>query len=366
MVHEYIGSKITIISRNDKRYEGVLHSIDVEKSTITLKDVRYFENSQGGTSGPASSTVFEMIVFRGSDITDLAVCQPSTGSSNKAGLPDSPAVVSLNEGSSPEPSPPDAGYPNQPRSGGGPRASKGSPKMSYLGASGGNPPSSRGGQKDSSKNRQRGGGGHSGRSFRGGAHSHHGGGSHQRSYVVGELKPRINQALKAELETDFDFSEHNKKFDKALGDRVGAASPDQPVRPGESASELRPGSASGSPGSGPDGAGGQDEAGGASAEAPDASRKGLAVGGYNKVSGFFDSISCETLDPERSRRSQGSSDPQAKAQRERQKMIDRETFGTSAVRSRGNSYNRGPHRRGGGGHRGGGFHAGGRFNRREA
>ncbi|KAH8581695.1 Sc6p-like [Cryptosporidium sp. chipmunk genotype I] len=376
MVHEYIGSKITIISRNDKRYEGVLHSIDVEKSTITLKDVRYFENDLNGTPGPASSTVFEMIVFRGSDITDLAVCQPAAVANNN-GLPDDPAILSVNGGSgktsaqnqSHVADSNNTNHQQQKAFETGSNNSRRSPKMSYSSAvSGGKPSGSNqgnssasNGHKDHSKNRQK-GSGYSGRSYRGsgGSSHHYNNGGHQRSFVVGELKPRINQALKAELDTEFDFSEQNKKFEKTFNEGIASAQTEQGIKLGGTVSET--GDQSGAINTGLCASGNSN----GNDTTDDNSSKKLTVGGYNKVSGFFDSISCETLDPERSKKPQGSSDPQAKALREKQKLIDKETFGTSAVKPRTGSYNRGSHhRRSGGSHRGG-YHGNNRFNKREA
>ncbi|KAL3129579.1 Sc6p-like and SM domain-containing protein [Cryptosporidium hominis] len=377
MVHEYIGSKITIISRNDKRYEGVLHSIDVDKSTITLKDVRYFENGPNGTPGPASSTVFEMIVFRGSDITDLAVCQPAAATNNN-GLPNDPAILSVNGGSGTNSAQSqgqshvaDTSSVNQQKPlEASPSNSRRSPKMSYSNAVSGGKPSSTNqgsssisnGRKDHSRNRQR-GGGYSGKSYKGSGGSSHynNGGGSQRSFIVGELKPRINQALKAELDTEFDFSEQNKKFEKTLNEGLASAQTEQGVKLEGTISDT--GNKSGAMNTGLGISGNSNASNDTTDDDPS---KKLTVGGYNKVSGFFDSISCETLDPERSKKFQGSSDPQAKALREKQKQIDKETFGTSAVKPRTGSYNRGSHhRRGGGSHRGG-YHGNNRFNKREA
>ncbi|KAK9174073.1 Scd6-like Sm domain protein [Cryptosporidium meleagridis] len=375
MVHEYIGSKITIISRNDKRYEGVLHSIDVDKSTITLKDVRYFENGPNGDPGPASSTVFEMIVFRGSDITDLAVCQPATAKNNN-GLPNDPAILSVNGGSGTTSAQSQShvadtnGVTNQQKPlEASSSNSRRSPKMSYSNAvsggkhSGANQGSSStsNGRKDHSRNRQR-GGGYSGKSYKGSggsSHYHNSGGS-QRSFIVGELKPRINQALKAELDTEFDFSEQNKKFEKTFNEGLTSAHTEQGVKLEGTISDTDNKSGSMNTGLGICGNSNANDT------TDDDPSKKLTVGGYNKVSGFFDSISCETLDPERSKKPQGSSDPQAKALREKQKQIDKETFGTSAVKPRAGSYNRASHhRRNNGSHRGG-YHGSNRFNKREA
>lgn len=378
MVHEYIGSKITIISRNDKRYEGVLHSIDVEKSTITLKDVRYFENGPDGVPGPASSTVFEMIVFRGSDITDLAVCQPAETEPNNHEIPDDPAILSVNGGSNFASNQTihdvssNAMSQQQRQFVASSGNQRGSPKMSYSNAvSGGRHAinnqgggSSVGYNKDNSKNRQR-NNGYPGRSCRGGFGGGVGGGGggmgggHQRSFVVGELKPRINQALKAELETEFDFSEHNKKFEKTINGSFSIYGEQGSKQESSHSGQNDQLGAIKNAGSGLGGGSGSPSLNSESIEA-DQSKK-LMFGGYNKGSGFFDSISCETLDPERSKRLQGGPpDPQIKAMRERQKLIDKETFGASAVKPRPGSYNRGPN------NRRGGYQSSHRFNKREA
>ncbi|KAG2172133.1 hypothetical protein INT44_006602 [Umbelopsis vinacea] len=76
----YIGSKISLISRSDIRYVGVLHNINSEDSTVALEHVQSFgtEGRRGNPSEeiPPSDNVFEYIVFRGSDIKDLQVFEP--------------------------------------------------------------------------------------------------------------------------------------------------------------------------------------------------------------------------------------------------------------------------------------------------
>ncbi|OII75887.1 hypothetical protein cand_002910 [Cryptosporidium andersoni] len=302
MVHEYIGSKITIISRNENRYEGILHSIDVDESTITLKDVRHF-----GTEGrclpeiPPTPTIFEMIVFRGSDITDLAVCQTNTN------FPQDSAIISVSVNEKPKSSC------NRPTTDINQHAqtnlhlidppilnnameksvqSAGVPVQNITSSNSRKQPKE---QKDNNRNRNRG----SNRNYH--TNNHHHTTNNQRSFVVGELKPRVNQTLKAELDTEFNFSEQNKKFDKS-----------QPLQ--------------------------------IQIEQNNVSNQSLPVGGYSKTSGFFDSISCETLDPERTKKKSGQIDAQQRALREKQKQIDKETFGASALRSHGPSYQRGMRR----------------------
>ncbi|CAO3639507.1 unnamed protein product [Cunninghamella blakesleeana] len=73
----YIGSKISLISLSDIRYVGTLHSINTNDSTVSLENVRSFgtEGRRGSADDevPASDTVFDFVVFRGSDIKDLQV-----------------------------------------------------------------------------------------------------------------------------------------------------------------------------------------------------------------------------------------------------------------------------------------------------
>ncbi|KAG5175403.1 Scd6-like Sm domain-containing protein [Tribonema minus] len=72
---QLIGSRISLISKKDIRYEGILYGIDVENSSVTLQDVKSWgtENRVEGPQVPASDEIFGCIVFRGQDIKDLHV-----------------------------------------------------------------------------------------------------------------------------------------------------------------------------------------------------------------------------------------------------------------------------------------------------
>lgn len=74
----YIGSQISLISKSDIRYEGTLSSIDTTQHTVSLSNVRSFgtEGRRGdGREIPASTELYEIIIFRGADIKDLTVIQ---------------------------------------------------------------------------------------------------------------------------------------------------------------------------------------------------------------------------------------------------------------------------------------------------
>ncbi|PFH35653.1 FFD and TFG box motifs protein [Besnoitia besnoiti] len=95
----YLGSQISLISNTEIRYEGILHSINAEQATVTLRMVRSL-----GTEGrrhpediPPSPQVYDCIVFKGSDIKDLTVCSEPDPSlvSHLSSFPPDPAIVSV-------------------------------------------------------------------------------------------------------------------------------------------------------------------------------------------------------------------------------------------------------------------------------
>jgi len=89
-----LGSKISLISKSEIRYEGILYTIDAEQSIIALAKVRSF-GTEGRPSempvGPRDE-VYEYIIFRGTDIKKIEVCE-NTSQQTLSGLHNDPAIV---------------------------------------------------------------------------------------------------------------------------------------------------------------------------------------------------------------------------------------------------------------------------------
>ncbi|XP_054639335.1 protein LSM14 homolog B-like isoform X3 [Dunckerocampus dactyliophorus] len=88
----YIGSKISLISKAQIRYEGILSSVDTDRSTVALAKVKAYGTEDRHTDSPVppKDEMYEYIIFRGSDIKDITVSEPAKP---HHGLPRDPAIV---------------------------------------------------------------------------------------------------------------------------------------------------------------------------------------------------------------------------------------------------------------------------------
>ncbi|AWP03306.1 Protein LSM14 -like B isoform 3 [Scophthalmus maximus] len=95
----YIGSKISLISKAQIRYEGILSSVDTDRSTVALAKVKSYGTEDRHTNRPVppKDEIYEYIIFRGSDIKDITVSEPPK---SHHGLPRDPAIVQSSVGNS--------------------------------------------------------------------------------------------------------------------------------------------------------------------------------------------------------------------------------------------------------------------------
>jgi protein LSM14 len=85
---------------NNARYVGTLHEINSETSTVALENVSSF-GTEGRKSNPdeeipPSDSVYEYIVFRGSDVKDLRIEEAPAAKENKPPqVPNDPAILGV-------------------------------------------------------------------------------------------------------------------------------------------------------------------------------------------------------------------------------------------------------------------------------
>ncbi|WPH04256.1 Hypothetical protein R9X50_00714500 [Acrodontium crateriforme] len=96
---EFIGSRISLISKSDIKYIGTLHEINSESHTVALESVTSYgtEGRKGNPAEeiPGSDQVYEYIVFRGSDVKELTIVSPPNApkENQPPQVPNDPAIL---------------------------------------------------------------------------------------------------------------------------------------------------------------------------------------------------------------------------------------------------------------------------------
>merc|ERR1711884_218652 len=365
----YLGSKISLISKSEIRYEGILYTIDTKDSTVALSKVRSFGTEDRPTDRPVAprDEVYEYIIFRGTDIKDIRVCQPPKPQPTlEGGLPNDPAIVqhsatAVSNASTGTSKPPPIGSgasygpigsssfaPGAPfasTTGGTASAAQpqsGSPVMDMLNPqSGRSSPSGGAGDSKSPTNLEgrpssRGRGGTSG-FYRGGRgrglnQGYRGRGGGRGGFQPGRPTGGKKETLK--FEGEYDFDKANEEFKEVL-EKLQKTTLETKAANGETDVENN-----------------EVEEGEVETETKMTSEPKEEVF-YDKKKSFFDSISCESTEKSKGR----SNRPDWKAE----KKLNKETFGVAGNMRNGRGFRGGY--RGGQGYRGGYNNRGG-YNRR--
>lgn len=96
--NQFIGSRISLISKSEIRYEGILYALDLQEATISLAKVKSFGTEDRPTERPVpcKEEIYEFIIFRGSDIKGIDVLEPPKAAATlTGGLPNDPAIVEV-------------------------------------------------------------------------------------------------------------------------------------------------------------------------------------------------------------------------------------------------------------------------------
>jgi len=339
----YLGSKISLISQSDVRYEGILYTIDTVANTVALAKVRSFGTEDRPTDRPMPprEEEYEYIIFRATDLKDIRVLEPPNPQATlQGGLASDPAIVKHSKGG-----------PVGSKSGYGAIGSQNSPENRSGGIGSGDLRRSPKDEMGGSKNRSRQNSQSSGRGPSGGRGApspgqvvgfHRGGRGGSRGGIgAGGVQHRNNQTFRGrgagrgfhqpgrpqpekeslKFEKEYDFEEANVQFQEVLNKLSKTKVDDAPlVENGDHEEDVVD-----------------------NVEDDERVEEGEIEEGdeifYDKQKSFFDSISCEAL--ERSKGKLVRNDWRA------EKRLNKETFGVTGSRRYGGY---------GGGGRGGGFY----------
>uniref|UniRef100_A0A0K0F8I8 Protein LSM14 homolog A (inferred by orthology to a human protein) n=1 Tax=Strongyloides venezuelensis TaxID=75913 RepID=A0A0K0F8I8_STRVS len=302
----YIGSKISLVSKLDIRYEGILYTVDTNESTIALSKVRSFGTEDRPTSNPvpAKDEVYEYIIFKASDIKDLIVCETPKPVQTVGGLYD-PAILHVSKEAAPAQANQSPKTSNNESSG---EKTKKSTKEADVTKS----ERVKSVKKETSKPVHRESGGKQ-------SHGNNRNFGSRGNYRGGSRGGRFNQREKLKFDSDYDFEKANEQFKETLShltSDLGKTS----IHDGDKQEESENGSNIALS----DSKSGSEE---------NANKEPC----YDKQSSFFDSISCDALEKLKGQN--------CRPDWRKERMTNQETFGHTAVRALN-------YRRGRGGFRG--------------
>uniref|UniRef100_A0A0N4ZU92 LSM14 domain-containing protein n=1 Tax=Parastrongyloides trichosuri TaxID=131310 RepID=A0A0N4ZU92_PARTI len=303
----YIGSKISLVSKLDIRYEGILYTVDTNESTIALSKVRSFGTEDRPTSNPvpAKDEVYEYIIFKASDIKDLIVCE-TPKPPQPVGVHYDPAILHVSKESIPaQVNQPSRASNNESPTEKPKKASKDSEvtkseKTKPVSKKEPSKPASREnvGKQPHGNNRNYGTRGNYRGSSRGG---------------------RYNHREKLKFDSDYDFEKANEQFKETLSHLTSDLSKTV-IHDGDKREESENGSNA------------------ALSESKSGSEENANKEPcYDKQNSFFDSISCDALEKLKGQN--------CRPDWRKERMTNQETFGHTAVRALN-------YRRGRGGYRG--------------
>uniref|UniRef100_A0A0K0EBP1 DFDF domain-containing protein n=1 Tax=Strongyloides stercoralis TaxID=6248 RepID=A0A0K0EBP1_STRER len=324
----YIGSKISLVSKLDIRYEGILYTVDTNESTIALSKVRSFGTEDRLTANPvpAKDEVYEYIIFKASDIKDLIVCETPKPVQNVGGLCD-PAILHVSKEATPSQANQSPKVANNDPSG---DKNKKPAKEVDAAKNDKTKPAKKEPSKPSSHRESGGKQSHGpNRSF-----------GSRGNYRGGSRGGRFSHREKLKFDSDYDFEKANEQFKETLShlaNDLGKATIHD--------SEKQEESENGSNIALSDSKSGSEE---------NANKEPC----YDKQSSFFDSISCDALEKLKGQN--------CRPDWRKERMTNQETFGHMAVRAlssrRGRGGYRGSNRGGSGFRKNDGKGGNGRFN----
>ncbi|CDR96970.1 hypothetical protein, conserved [Babesia bigemina] len=95
-IESFIGSRISITTNSDLRYEGLLFDLNSEDAVIVLQNVQCM-GTENRTSNviPPSNRIHDYMVFKGEDIKDLGVCELKKEHPPEYGTFNDPAIQGI-------------------------------------------------------------------------------------------------------------------------------------------------------------------------------------------------------------------------------------------------------------------------------